>query len=104
MDEIPLEENNGTSDSDDTSQTAPLKKKRNADNKILLEIEKKRLEILEKECAREKSDDLLFFESLLPYMKDIPPARKLRIRSKIQELILTEIESVEPKQEMPDSL
>lgn len=68
---------------------------RTENNDQLLEIEKKKLEILQRESIKEKSDDLLFFESLLPYMENIPLRRKLRLRSKIQDLILTEIEAVE---------
>lgn len=65
-------------------------------NDQLLAIEKKKLEILERESIKEKSDDLLFFVSLLPYyIETIPLRRKLRLRSKIQDLILAEMEAVE---------
>lgn len=43
----------------------------------------------------DKSDDLLFFESLLPYMANVSPTGKLRIKSKIQELVLNQIEALE---------
>lgn len=68
---------------------------RTENNDQLLEIEQKKLEIFERESIKVKSDDLLFFESLLPYLEYIPLRRKLRLRSKIQELILVEIEAVE---------
>lgn len=87
-----------TLESQSYSQTSKRKKirmNRTENNDQLLVIEKKKLEILERESIKEKSDDLLFFESLLPYMENIPLRRKLRLRSKIQDLILAEIEAVE---------
>lgn len=78
-----------------TSQRKKIRMNRTENNDQLIEIEKKKLEILERESIKEKNDDLLFFESLLPYMENIPLRRKLRLRSKIQELILAEIEAVE---------
>lgn len=77
------------------SQRKKIRMNRTENNDQLLEIEKKKLEILQRESIKEKSDDLLFFESLLPYMENIPLRRKLRLRSKIQELILVEIEAIE---------
>lgn len=78
-----------------TSQRKKIRMSRAENNDQLLAIEKKKLEILERESIKEKSDDLLFFESLLPYMETIPLRRKLRLRSKIQDLILAEMEAVE---------
>lgn len=78
-----------------TSQRKKIRMNRTENNDQLLEIEKKKLEILQRESIKEKSDDLLFFESLLPFMENVPLRRKLRLRSKIQDLILTEIEDIE---------
>lgn len=78
-----------------TSQRKKIRINRTEKTDQLLEIEKKKLEILERETIKEKNDDLLFFESLLPYMENIPLRRKLRLRSQIQELILVEMEAVE---------
>ncbi|XP_069670952.1 uncharacterized protein [Periplaneta americana] len=61
----------------------------------LLEIERKKIEIFEKESERERNGDHHFFESLLPYMAQIPLIRKLRLRSRIQDLILNELESLQ---------
>lgn len=77
------------------SQRKKIRMNKTENNDQLLEIEKKKLEILQRESIKEKSDDLLFFESLLPYMANIPLRRKLWLRSKIQDLILAEIEAVE---------
>nr|XP_024220028.1 uncharacterized protein LOC112211929 [Halyomorpha halys] len=60
----------------------------------LLEMERKKTEFLQKETDRPMNDDRLFFESLLPYLKNIPKIRKLGLRIKIQELILSELENL----------
>lgn len=61
----------------------------------LLELKRRKIELLEKDIIRRENSDLLFFESLLPYIKDIPPKKKLHLRLKIQELIMKELESLE---------
>lgn len=61
----------------------------------LLDLERKKIEILQKESEKEVSDDALFFQSLLPFMKKLPLLRKLRVRSKIQDLIINELEKLE---------
>ncbi|XP_069680778.1 uncharacterized protein [Periplaneta americana] len=64
-------------------------------NEQLLEIEKRKIEILQKESEKECNDDYHFFESLLPYMAHIPLIRKLKLRCRIQDLILNELESLQ---------
>lgn len=101
LDELQNPDSNSTSDIlesksyGQTSQRKKIRMNRSDNNNQLLDIEKKKLEILERESIKEKNDDLLFFQSLLPYMENIPLRRKLRLRSQIQELILAEIETVE---------
>lgn len=85
----------GSQNYSQTSQRKKIRMNRTENNDQLLEIEKKKLEILERESIKEKSGGLLFFESLLPYLENIPLRRKLRLKSKIQDLILVEIEAVE---------
>lgn len=85
----------GSSSSDDESIASPAKKKKNYNsfveqNHHILESEKRKIAIREKDS--QPNSDRLFFESLLPYMADIPKIQKLRLRSKIQDLILTELE------------
>lgn len=63
-------------------------------NEELIALERKKIEILEKDANVEDDDDLLFFKSLLPHIKSLPVIKKLRLRSKIQELVLREIEEV----------
>lgn len=51
-----------------TSQRKKNRMNRTENNHQLLQIEKKKLEILQRERIKEKNNDLLFFvESLLPY-------------------------------------
>ncbi|XP_049875937.1 uncharacterized protein LOC126373741 [Pectinophora gossypiella] len=53
--------------------------------------EERKPPLLETETPKDKDDDLLFFESLLPYMKKIPLRNKLRLRSVIQDAILQQL-------------
>jgi hypothetical protein len=65
----------------------------NTDQVIL--IEKRKLELLEKDMEREEDDDLLFLKSLLPDIKSLPRWRKRRLRLKFQELVINEVEEAE---------
>ncbi|XP_023939446.2 uncharacterized protein LOC112046857 [Bicyclus anynana] len=83
------------SDSDSCASQPPRKKPRNIAPRIELEVERIK-EIPEAENYQERNyDDQQFFESLLPYVKNIPLMRKLKLRCKIQEMILKELEAVE---------
>lgn len=66
-----------------------------AQNEEILEMKRKKFELLQKEYEKPINDDSLFFDSLLPYIKDIPTIRKLRLRNKIQELVLSELEDLQ---------
>ncbi|KAF6215108.1 hypothetical protein GE061_009857 [Apolygus lucorum] len=58
----------------------------------MLALKRRKIELLEKASQdKDKSDDLLFFESLLPYMAQVPPIVKLKLRSSIQDLILEQL-------------
>ncbi|XP_068623177.1 uncharacterized protein [Battus philenor] len=96
--------------SSETSYTTPSTRKRKLKalastnesstyNETLLELERKKLKILENDLARGSNDDLLFFESLLPYMREIPVDRKLQLRSKIQDLICSEFKEIQQNTE-----
>lgn len=61
----------------------------------LLDIGRQKVELLEREISVEQNPDLLFFKSLLPYMLEFTPTQKLRIRTKIQNLILAELEATQ---------
>ncbi|RZF40899.1 hypothetical protein LSTR_LSTR015055 [Laodelphax striatellus] len=56
-----------------------------------LKREKRKLDLLEKRNLQEDNDDLLFFKSLLPYMKKISSTKKLKLRSVIQDAILEQL-------------
>ncbi|XP_053609907.1 uncharacterized protein LOC128674926 [Plodia interpunctella] len=58
------------------------------------DLERTKIELLQQDAVRRNNDDLLFFESLLPYVRDIPLVRKLRLRSAIQDLITKELEEL----------
>lgn len=65
-----------------------------------MELEKKKLELLQiklsQSSERQEKDceDLLFFKSLLPYMKELTPIQKLRTRNKIAQVVMDEMNSV----------
>lgn len=75
----------------------PLKKKQKIDTRSSFENEllklkaKKVAAILEPQAPED--EDLLFFKSLIPYMKQLHPLQKLRFRSTIQDTLLREISS-----------
>lgn len=69
----------------------PKRKRSQADswNAAIIDIEKQKLQYL-KEKSENKTDndeDLLFFKSLLPHVRNIPQERKLAFRSQVQELV-----------------
>lgn len=61
--------------------------------KILLEVENKRRDHPRDD---EEDDDLNFFKSLLPYMRKLPPLKKLQIRSQYQSILINEMENKNP--------
>lgn len=68
------------------------KRKRVATNALynaqILQLEQQKIKTIENAFQREpESDDLLFFKSLLPFVSKIPIERKLRFRSRIQEVV-----------------
>lgn len=54
----------------------------------LLDIETKKLEFLGKP---DDDDDLMFFKSLVPFLKQMKPIQKLRIRNQFQDIIIKEL-------------
>jgi hypothetical protein len=51
------------------------------------EMERSKLRVKEEEHNTASEEDASFFESLIPHIKGLPPARKMLLRMKIQELI-----------------
>ena len=58
-----------------------------------ISLEKKKLEWLIKH--EEENDDLNFFRSLVPYMKQLPPTKKLFLRSQFQNIVADEIRALQ---------
>ncbi|XP_072944712.1 uncharacterized protein [Epargyreus clarus] len=80
--------------------TQPLKRKQQSIQDIraeYLEMERKKLKILEKDIYKDKrddiqrSDDYHFLMSILPEMEKLPPMQKLRLRNKINQALLDEM-------------
>ncbi|XP_063227164.1 uncharacterized protein LOC134537204 [Bacillus rossius redtenbacheri] len=61
----------------------------------LIEIEKKKIALLEKEINTTEDPDLNFFKSLLPYMHCFNGLQKLRVRAAIQEIVTREYEATQ---------
>ncbi|XP_039290389.1 uncharacterized protein LOC111045565 isoform X2 [Nilaparvata lugens] len=57
-----------------------------------MEVKKHKRKINNNRVDMDNNNDLQFFKSLIPYMADFSAIQKLRIRSKIQQIILTEHE------------
>jgi hypothetical protein len=63
----------------------------------MIQIERKKLEWMRKQEEDPNDEDMHFFRSLLPYIKQLPPARKLLLRSKIQNMVADEITALQNK-------
>ncbi|XP_039760305.1 uncharacterized protein LOC120633939 [Pararge aegeria] len=94
-----VNDNKDNSDSDSCASNMPKRKKPKMSvttNSEPFELDKMKSDVLESDSYQERNyDDQQFFESLLPYVKNIPLMRKLKLRCKIQEMILKELEAVE---------
>jgi len=64
-------------------------------NENVIDLEKKKPASMYRERAAEEDDDLLYLKSLLPHIKSLPRIRRLRLRSKFQELVIQELEELE---------
>lgn len=81
-----------------TSTSESVGRKRKSANDIgseFLELERKRMEMyMENENRTAKnSEDYHYLMSLLPQMQNFTPAQKFRVRNKINNIMITEIES-----------
>lgn len=79
-------------DSFEVKSRTPAKTKnfRNANNSVeIIEIEKRKLELLEKKTNRknERDEDESFFDSLLPHIRKLEPGQKFLCRMDIQNTI-----------------
>lgn len=95
-----------------TSQRSRKKKTANDIRTEFLELERKRIRLLENDLSNQnrneasrhenKSEDYYFFMSLLPQMEKFTPVQKFRVRQKINQALLDELsvnESMYPSNE-----
>lgn len=64
-------------------------------NEDVIDLEHKKPASMERERPAQEDDDLLYLKSLLPHIKSLPRIRRLRLRSKFQELVIQELEEME---------
>ncbi|GBP36675.1 hypothetical protein EVAR_35261_1 [Eumeta japonica] len=80
-----------------TQYTSTKRKQAQDLRQEFMELEKKKLDLLQiklsQSTERQEPDceDLLFFKSLLPYMKELSSMQKLRTRNKITDVIMNEM-------------
>lgn len=75
----------------------PQKNKQKQSSLSTFECELLKKEDLKLELLKDPDDDdLNFFKSLLPYFKTMNPIKKLKLRSKIQDLVIQELDSATP--------
>lgn len=87
-----------------TNSRFSRKRKTDNFNEELLDIQKKKVDLLEKEVNSSKeveSSDLQFFRSLLPYMDHLTLLDKLELRSSIQGLVLEKFKKAINEQRPP---
>lgn len=88
-----------------TSQRSIKRKTANDIRTEFLELERKRIRLLENDLSSQsrneghkdenKSDDYFFFMSLLPQMERFTPVQKFRVRQKINQALLDELSVTE---------
>lgn len=86
-----------------SSRTTKTNRKRLLDTKEdrFFELESKKLQLLSQTMVQDppaaapECDDLNFFKSLIPYMNTFQPIQKLKIRNKIQQVIIDEMSGTE---------
>ncbi|XP_068082686.1 uncharacterized protein [Anabrus simplex] len=78
--------------SNSSCSSSRVKKQKKTQEEEILAVEKRKLDFLFKESEREEDADLLFLKSLLPDIRTLPLWRKRRLRLKIHELVVNEIE------------
>jgi hypothetical protein len=66
-----------------------------------LHLERNEMQWVSRQQDDDDDDDLNFFKSLVPYMKKLPPYKKLCLRSKFQNLLANEISAIESNSVYP---
>lgn len=90
-----------SSASSSTTATTKQKRKHKDDGlEVFIQLEREKIQVLRQDQQDNNDDDLLWFKSMLPYMKQLPSLNKLRFRTQMQELLLKELSSLN-KQQVP---
>lgn len=93
---------NISSASSSTKTTTTQKRKRKDDGlEAFIQLEKEKIQVLRQDQQDNNDDDLLWFKSMLPYMKKLPSLNKLRFRTQMQELLIKELSNLN-KQQVPE--
>ncbi|CAG4949129.1 unnamed protein product [Parnassius apollo] len=78
--------------------TRQTRKRKDSDLEAFLDIEREKMKILRQGQEDTTDDDILWFKSILPYIKQLPSMNKLHFRTQMQELLLTELSKLNPTQ------
>lgn len=78
--------------------TRQTRKRKDISLEAFLDIEREKMKILREDQPDNTDDDLLWFKSILPYMKQLPSLKKLHFRTQMQELLLMELSKSNPPQ------
>lgn len=78
--------------------TRQTRKRKDISLEAFLDIEREKMKILREDQPDNTDDDLLWFKSILPYMKQLPSLNKLNFRTQMQELLLMELSKLNPPQ------
>nr|CAH7734863.1 unnamed protein product [Callosobruchus chinensis] len=65
--------------------------KRDTFEEEMLKLEAKKIALLEKQNIDGDDEDLNFFKSLIPHVKQLPPLNKLYFRSQVQNMLMNEL-------------
>ncbi|CAG5006338.1 unnamed protein product [Parnassius apollo] len=78
--------------------TRQTRKRKDNDLEAFLDIEREKMKILRQDQEDTTNDDLLWFKSILPDIKQLPSMNKLHFRTQMQELLLMELSKLNPPQ------
>ncbi|XP_047541804.1 uncharacterized protein LOC125074518 [Vanessa atalanta] len=76
--------------------TRQTRKRKGISLEAFLDIEREKMKILREDQPDNTDDDLLWFKSILPYMKQLPSLNKLHFRTQMQEFLLRELSKLNP--------
>lgn len=71
--------------------------------KELLELEKKKISMLEQQNIMDDDEDLNFFKSLIPHVRQLPSLNKLYFRNQVQNCLMNELSKLQYNERFSDS-